>query len=114
MTGHPDITDLGLNESEREALVASVMQQVRDIEEARESLLAAVLEWTRPAVTLAAAAALAGITLLSLDGGGPVPEMRPMAAAGSDSFESWVQTGERPSTVEVLAQLTGGAGEGIE
>jgi hypothetical protein len=104
VTVEPDIGPIGLDEDDRERIVRAVVQRVRGMERDRGSLLGDVVAWARPALTLAAAASLAGLLVAGSGGDrGVLPPDTPSTAAG---FETWVQNGARPSTVEVLARLT--------
>jgi len=109
VTVEPDIGPVGLDEDDRERVVTAVMQRVRGRQGDRDSLLGDVVAWTRPALTLAAAASLAG--LLALASGGDRGASPPGALSTDSEFESWVQNERRPATVEILAQLTRTADE---
>jgi hypothetical protein len=99
----PDIGPIGLDEDDRERIVTAVVQRVREMQGDRGSLLGDVVAWARPALTLAVAASLAGLLVPGSGGGRGALPPTPTTAAG---FETWVQNGARPSTVEVLATLT--------
>lgn len=108
----PDVSEIGLSPDERERLVASVMHRLEERRSSRVTVLGTVGGWALPVGSLAAAALLAGIVAIASTWE-PAPPAEDTARV-VDSFEQWVQTGQRPPAAEMMAVLVAGEANGSQ